>query len=135
MTPSAIADRLRSLASLASARGLVIVCLAQVDRHFQAGADAFPDPEHVRLPNPVDLSLFTKLCFVNGGKLRVTPGLPKARANSAGYVGSRLSAAWMSGERFVASFIGWAEAIFTEIAAQSRCSCAISTSDVGGSTA
>jgi hypothetical protein len=31
---------------------------------------SFPDLEDVRLPNPLDLSLFTKTCFLNNGEVQ-----------------------------------------------------------------
>ncbi len=35
----------------------------------------FPDLDDVRLPNPLDLSLFDKLCFLNGGDIRFQAAL------------------------------------------------------------
>lgn len=47
--------------------GLIVVLISQIDRSFDGAAKTLPDLSDVRLPNPVDLSLFSKTCFLHDG--------------------------------------------------------------------
>ena len=62
--------QIRALRSLARERGLVLVFISQVDRSFDPTRKPFPDMGDIRLPNPLDLSLFDKACFLNKGEIR-----------------------------------------------------------------
>jgi len=59
--------QIRDLKTFAYDRGLVIIFLSQIDRSFDTTATAIPDLESVRLPNPLDLSLFNRTCFLHNG--------------------------------------------------------------------
>lgn len=65
-----LALQLHILKSFARERGLILVFIAQIDRSFDLSGKPFPALEDVRLPNPVDLTLFDKACFVNRGEVR-----------------------------------------------------------------
>ncbi|MEH6792209.1 DNA helicase [Parasphingorhabdus sp.] len=65
---SDLATQLQALRSFALATGSIIVALSQVDRSFPASGRPFPALADVRLPNPVDLTLFTKACFLQNGE-------------------------------------------------------------------
>ena len=67
--------QLRSLKSFARENGLVIVLISQIDRSYDPLTKPFPDMTDVRLPNPVDLGLFDKACFLNGGEVRFGTGM------------------------------------------------------------
>lgn len=58
------------LRAFARARGIAIVFLSQIDRTFDPAAKPVPGPEDVRLPNPLDLALFDKTCFLHGRQMR-----------------------------------------------------------------
>ncbi len=58
------------LKAFATATGAVLVFLSQIDRAYEASAKALPDISDLRLPNPLDLRLFTKSCFLGEGKIR-----------------------------------------------------------------
>jgi hypothetical protein len=62
--------QVRALKSFARDRGLIFVFISQVDRSYDPLKKRCPDLEDVRLPNPLDLSLFTKTCFLNDGEVR-----------------------------------------------------------------
>ena len=62
--------QIRALRSFARERGLVLVFVSQVDRSFDPARKPFPDMGDIRLPNPLDLSLFDKACFLNKGEIR-----------------------------------------------------------------
>ncbi len=65
-----LADQMRRLHALAVARGLVLVFISQIDRRYDPAAKPMPDLADVRLPNPLDLGLFDKTCFLQGGEMR-----------------------------------------------------------------
>lgn len=62
--------QVRALAAFARARGVIFVFIAQIDRAFDPAAKPCPDLADVRLPNPVDLRLFGKTCFLHAGEIR-----------------------------------------------------------------
>ncbi|MCR8547401.1 DNA helicase [Salipiger sp. P9] len=66
----ALADQLRALRAFAHARGIVLGFLSQFDRRFDAAQAPLPGLRDIRLPNPVDLDLFSKACFLHAGELR-----------------------------------------------------------------
>lgn len=65
-----LALQVRALKAFARERGLILVFLSQVDRSYEGAGKPFPEIADVRLPNPLDLSLFDKTCFVNRGEAR-----------------------------------------------------------------
>ena len=62
--------QVRALQSFARDRGLIFVFISQIDRSYDPLKKPCPDLEDVRLPNPLDLSLFTKTCFLNNGEVQ-----------------------------------------------------------------
>jgi len=62
--------QVRALKSFARDRGLIFVFISQIDRAYDPSKKPCPDLEDVRLPNPLDLSLFSKTCFLNEGEVR-----------------------------------------------------------------
>ncbi len=62
--------QIRALRSFARERGLVLVFISQVDRSYDPASKPFPDIGDIRLPNPLDLSLFDKACFLNKGEIQ-----------------------------------------------------------------
>lgn len=64
-------SQVRALRSFAFERGITVICISQVDRSYDPVRQAFPTLADVRLPNPLDLSLFDKACFLNNGKIRL----------------------------------------------------------------
>ena len=65
-----VSDQVAALSAFAKSTGVIIVFISQIDRTFDSSGKAVPDMQDVRLPNPVDLSLFTKSCFFNDGEIR-----------------------------------------------------------------
>ncbi|CDX45779.1 Replicative DNA helicase [Mesorhizobium sp. ORS 3359] len=62
--------QIRALRSFARQRGLVLVFISQIDRSYDPAKKPFPDTGDIRLPNPLDLSLFDKACFLNKGEIQ-----------------------------------------------------------------
>jgi replicative DNA helicase len=62
--------QISALKSFAKERGLIMVFISQIDRSYDPSTKPCPDLEDVRLPNPLDLTLFDKTLFLNGGEVR-----------------------------------------------------------------
>jgi len=65
----ALAAQVSTLRSFARTAGITIVVLSQIDRLYDLATKPLPDILDVRLPNPIDLKLFTKTVFINDGKV------------------------------------------------------------------
>lgn len=65
-----LAVQVRALKAFARERGLILVFISQIDRSYEGSGRPFPGIADVRLPNPLDLTLFDKTCFVNRGEAR-----------------------------------------------------------------
>jgi len=63
-------QQVRTLQSFSRVRGLILVFISQIDRSYDTSTKPFPDLEDVRLPNPLDLTLFSKTCFLNNGEVQ-----------------------------------------------------------------
>jgi hypothetical protein len=57
--------QVRALKSFARDKGLIVVFISQIDRSYDPSLKPCPDLDDVRLPNPLDLKLFDKTCFLN----------------------------------------------------------------------
>jgi replicative DNA helicase len=66
-----LSDQISALKSFADKTGIIIVCISQIDRSYELSGRSLPDMKDVRLPNPVDLTLFNKACFLNDGEMRI----------------------------------------------------------------
>ncbi len=62
-----LAEQVSALKSFADRAGVVLVLISQIDRSYDPGAKPVPGLSDVRLPNPVDLTVFTKTIFLNNG--------------------------------------------------------------------
>jgi len=62
--------QVRALKSFARDRGLIFVFISQIDRAYDPLKKPCPDLDDVRLPNPLDLGLFSKTCFLNDGEVQ-----------------------------------------------------------------
>ncbi len=63
--------QVQQLRQFARRRAATVVCLSQVHRTYDPAARPFPALDDVRLPNPLDLKLFDKACFLNRGKVQL----------------------------------------------------------------
>jgi hypothetical protein len=66
-----LAEQLRRLKALAASSGAILIAIAQIDRSFDSRRSGLPGLSDVRLPNPADLSLFSKACFLRDGTVRL----------------------------------------------------------------
>lgn len=65
--------QVRKLKDFAKRRRVIVVFLSQIDRSYAASDKSCPSIDDVRLPNPLDLSLFDRTCFLNAGKVQLAP--------------------------------------------------------------
>lgn len=63
-------DQMRSLREYVIAEGAICAVISQIDRSFDLGGKSMPDLSDVRLPNPLDLSVFSKCFFLHEGRIR-----------------------------------------------------------------
>lgn len=63
--------QVQEIKAFAHASQALIVCLSQIGRDYTLTSRAYPSMQDVRLPNPVDLSLFNKACFIQDGKMQL----------------------------------------------------------------
>lgn len=64
-----LSDQIQALRRFSKDRQITVVFIAQVDRRFEATGKDLPDIEDIRLPNPLDIALFSKMIFLNKGHL------------------------------------------------------------------
>jgi replicative DNA helicase len=64
-------EQVRALKKFAIKRGAIVVVISQIDRAFELASNDMPGIADIRLPNPVDLSLFDKRCFLNDGQVQL----------------------------------------------------------------
>jgi len=66
-----LSEQLQTLGEFAQRTGVVLGFISQIDRSFEAEGKRLPDIGDVRLPNFVDLGLFTKACFLHNGEAQL----------------------------------------------------------------
>ena len=66
----ALPEQLRVLQQFARRSGAILAFITQIDRSYDPKRRPLPDIRDVRLPNPVDLGLFSKACFLHDGAAR-----------------------------------------------------------------
>lgn len=62
--------QVKALKDFAASRDLILVFLSQIDRSYDPAQRRVPEMTDIRLPNPIDLALFSKACFLANGELR-----------------------------------------------------------------
>lgn len=62
--------QVRALKSFTRDKGLIVVFISQIDRSYDPSIKPCPNLTDVRLPNPLDLKLFDKTCFMNKAEVQ-----------------------------------------------------------------
>lgn len=70
-TNPSLDDQIKSLQQHAHDTGAICVLISQIDRAFDLANRSMPDISDVRLPNPLDLSVFRKRIFLHDGKIQI----------------------------------------------------------------
>lgn len=68
----ALMAQVRALKTFANKHRVIMVFISQIDRSFDSSAGMCPTLSDVRLPNPLDLKLFNKTCFLHNGELNIS---------------------------------------------------------------
>ena len=63
-----LSQQLDALQAFAQKAGVILAFLSQIDRSFDPESKPLPDLQDIRLPNRVNISLFSKACFLHEGK-------------------------------------------------------------------
>ncbi len=66
-----LAEQILTLKDHAVRSGTVFMLISQIDRAFETSARSMPVLSDIRLPNPVDLGVFSKTCFLHEGTLQI----------------------------------------------------------------
>ena len=66
----ALSEQVSALQSFARDTGVVLAFISQIDRSYDPSLKPCPDVDDVRLPNPLDLKLFDKTCFLNNAEVQ-----------------------------------------------------------------
>ena len=64
-------EQVRALKKFATERGSIVIMISQIDRTFELSANNLPSVDDIRMPNPVELSLFDKRCFLHDGEIQI----------------------------------------------------------------
>ncbi|MEO0773548.1 MAG: DNA helicase [Pseudomonadota bacterium] len=64
-------DQITAIKAHAINSGAICVLISQIDRGFEMSGKKMPDAADIRLPNPVDLSVFDRMFFLHDGKISV----------------------------------------------------------------
>lgn len=64
-----LASQVASLREFARKTGVILAFISQIDRSYDAAAKSLPDVSDIRLPNSVDVGLFSKTCFLQDGRM------------------------------------------------------------------
>lgn len=70
-THPSLSDQITSLRHYVKETGAICVAISQIDRSFDLSDKTMPDISDVRLPNPLDLSVFEKRVFLHNDTIRI----------------------------------------------------------------
>jgi len=68
---SELSVQLSDLRKFASKTGVIFIFISQIDRAFDTNSRSFPSLKDIRMPNPFDLTHFSKACFVHDGEIEL----------------------------------------------------------------
>lgn len=68
----ALHDQILALSVFAGRAGIMIGFISQVDRRFDPGTKRLPDISDIRMPNAIDVKLFSKACFLHEEEISLT---------------------------------------------------------------
>ena len=62
-------DQIDQLNGFVRSSGAIIVFISQIDRRFEDSSGTMPTSDDIRMPNPINLSVFSSFCFLNQGEI------------------------------------------------------------------
>lgn len=66
-----LAEQVGVLHAFAQKAGIILAFISQIDRSYSPQAKPLPDVSDIRLPNRLDMGLFSKACFLHEGKTQI----------------------------------------------------------------
>jgi replicative DNA helicase len=66
----ALSDQLQVLRQFARRSGVTLGFISQIDRSFDPAQAPVPGVQDLRLPNPIEIGVFSKACFLHDGEVR-----------------------------------------------------------------
>jgi replicative DNA helicase len=66
----ALSEQINALHAFARKSGTILAFITQIDRAYDPMAKPLPDMRDIRLPNRLDMGLFSKACFLHEGKMQ-----------------------------------------------------------------
>jgi replicative DNA helicase len=66
-----LAEQIADLKTFADERGLILFFVSQIHRDFDSTMNTVPCLADVRLPNPIDLGMFSRTCFLHEGEIEI----------------------------------------------------------------
>ncbi|MEO1551855.1 MAG: DNA helicase [Pseudomonadota bacterium] len=70
-TNPSLQAQMGTLQSFVRETGAICLVISQIDRAFDLDGRAMPSLSDVRLPNPLDLSIFSKVLFLHNGRIQL----------------------------------------------------------------
>ena len=67
-TKPPLIEQIETLRAFAKTKGIIFGFMSQIDRNFDPTRKQLPDINDIRLPNRLDVRLFTKACFLHDSK-------------------------------------------------------------------
>jgi len=67
----ALAEQVQALKAFARDKGVIVIFLSQIDRSYDLSNKPCPNIEDPRLPNPLDVGVFSKTCFLHEGTVEL----------------------------------------------------------------
>jgi replicative DNA helicase len=67
----ALSDQMLVLGEFARQTGAILGFISQIDRSFDPEREPIPGVRDIRLPNPIELGIFSKACFLHNGEVRL----------------------------------------------------------------
>ena len=65
-----LAEQMQVLKQFSRTGGFVFGFISQIDRSFDPKRESMPGMQDIRLPNPFEMGVFSKACFLHNGTLR-----------------------------------------------------------------
>jgi replicative DNA helicase len=66
-----LTEQVQALKAFARDKGIVVIFLSQIDRSYDPSSKPCPDLGDLRLPNPLDVTVFSKTCFLHEGTVQL----------------------------------------------------------------
>jgi replicative DNA helicase len=66
-----LSEQMLVLKEFARRTGAILGFISQIDRSFDPECEPIPGVRDIRLPNPIEVGIFSKACFLHNGELRL----------------------------------------------------------------